>query len=168
MSYLLKKISMFLFLFIIPFPYQIFIPIRRFLLRILLQEKLTGLVVADGVHIAEWRRLRLGNNVSIQNNCYLSCEGGLEIGENVSIGHGTSILTTEHSYQDHSIPIKNQPIVFKATKISNNVWIGAKATILAGITIGEGAIIGAGSVVTKNVEKNAIVAGVPAKLIKYR
>lgn len=155
-------------MFITYFPYQIWISVRRFLLRILLHDELLNLVVADGVNIADWRKLKLGNDVSIQRNCYLSCGGGLEIGDNVSIGHGSSILTSEHSYDDYNIPIKQQPIIYKPVKISNNVWIGANATILAGITIHEGAIIAAGAVVTKDVAKNAIVGGIPAKLIRYR
>lgn len=163
-----KKLAVFVFLAIMHFPFPVFIAVRRFLLRILLRDKLSKLIVAESVHISGWQKLKIGSNVSIQYNCYLSCEGGLEIGDNVSIGHGTSILSTEHSYSDHNMLIKEQPIIFKATKISDNVWIGANATILGGVTVGEGAIVGAGSVVTKNVQKNAIVGGVPAKLIKYR
>lgn len=162
------KISMFGLLFIMYLPYQWLIPLRRLFLSVLLQDRLLGLVVAEGVHITGLRKLKLGSEVSIQCNCYLSCEGGLEIGDNVSIGHGTSILTTEHSYADYDIPIKKQAIIYKATKISNNVWIGANTTILAGVTIGEGSIVAAGAVVTKNVEKKSIVGGVPAKFIKYR
>ena len=142
---------------------------RRLLLRKMLNQDLKHLVVRSGVHIYGYRRLSIGNHVSIQHNCFLSCEGGLEIGDHVSIAHGTSIMTTEHSFDDPVVAIKYQPIAQLPVKIGNNVWIGAKVTILAGVSIADGTIIAAGAVVTKSVTTpDTIVGGVPAKFIKNR
>ncbi len=78
-------------------------------------------------------------------------------------------MTTEHSFDDPDVPIRNQPIPFKPVKIGCNIWIGARVTILAGITIADRTVIGAGSVVTKSIsEPDTIVAGVPARFIKGR
>lgn len=78
-----------------------------------------------------------------------------------------SILSTEHRYDDPTVPIHQQPTTSKKVIIGNNVWIGANVTILAGTTIPDGCIIAAGAVVTKQfTEQNGIYAGCPAKLIK--
>ncbi|WP_317326667.1 acyltransferase [Turicibacter sanguinis] len=124
--------------------------------------------IAPGSYILNPEYLEIGNNVSIHPMCYIESKGGIYIGDNVSIAHNVTIMSETHIYKDINIPIKDQGMEYKKTTIESNVWIGAKATILAGNSIGEGSIIGAGSVVTKNVIQNCIVAGVPAKVIKSR
>lgn len=84
------------------------------------------------------------------------------------IAHGVTILSTTHKFVDVNVNIKDQRIEEKKTIIENNVWIGAKATILSGIRVGRGSIIGANSVVTHNVPENSVVGGVPARVIKKR
>ena len=145
------------------------IKFRSFLVQGFLSKKIENLVIRSNVYIYGYKKLCIGNDVSINNGCFLSCEGSINIGNFVSIGHNTSILSTEHSYSDSKTPIKYQPIQFLAVTIGNNVWIGANVTILAGVSIEEGTIIAAGSVVTKSiVDKNTIIGGVPAKYIKGR
>jgi acetyltransferase-like isoleucine patch superfamily enzyme len=100
--------------------------------------------------------------------CYLDATGGINIGNDVSIAHGVTIMLTTHRYDDLEIPIKDQPIEVLLTTIEENVWIGAKSTILAGIIIGTGSIVGANCVVTKMVPPNVIVAGVPNRILKIR
>ncbi|EIJ1651687.1 hypothetical protein LH909_004307 [Escherichia coli] len=73
-----------------------------------------------------------------------------------------------HGVVLNTIPMKNQPLEKKGIKIKNDVWIGAHSVILDGVTINDGAVVAAGAVVTKDVPENAIVAGVPAKILKYR
>lgn len=111
-------------------------------------------------------RMSFGSNVSIHPFCYIDATGGIEIGDNTSIAHGVSIMSTSHSYQNKEIFIKDQPVIVKRTIIGSDVWIGAKVMILAGITVEDRSIIGASSVVTKNVQSNTIVVGNPAKVIK--
>lgn len=112
--------------------------------------------------------LEIGDNVSIHPMCYIDATGGIEIGDDVSIAHAVSILSSSHNYESHDMPIKDQGCEYKKTVIGNNVWLGAKATIMYGKRIGDGAIVGANSVVTRDIDGNSIVAGSPAKVIKER
>ena len=136
-----------------------------------------------------WRRRKkynLGEHSYISHNTRIA-KGTVigkfcSIADNVSIGNGnhpyTILSTSPFCYAKNKIEVYGDIIVpesnliklpaGKPTVIGNDVWIGYGAIIMAGITIGDGAVIGAGAVVTKNVEPYSIVAGVPAKIIKYR
>jgi acetyltransferase-like isoleucine patch superfamily enzyme len=169
MSGLGGKLLYFSYFRLMPGQFSVHARLRRLVLKRLLKQDLERLVVQANVHISRYRHLKLGNDVSINHNCFLFCEGGLEIGDYVAIGHSTTILTTEHGYDDPSVPIKYQPIRQAPVKIGRNTWIGAKVTILAGVTIAEGTVIAAGAVVTRSItEPNTIVGGVPARFIKHR
>lgn len=106
--------------------------------------------------------IEIGKNVFINSGCCFQDQGGIEIGDNVLIGQQVVIVTLNHDMN----PTKRQNMLPSPVKIGNDVWIGAKAMILPGITIGNGAVIAAGAVVTKDVPENTVVAGVPAKTIK--
>ena len=148
---------------------MVFVALRRRLLNVMLKRKHRGLMVFPNVHIENWRKLQIGDYVSLNRGCNLSCAGGLKIGNYVSIAHGTSIITAEHGYEDQDTPINMQPVSLEPVVIGSNVWIGAQVCILAGVTISDGSIVGAGSVVTKSIpDENTIVAGVPARKIKSR
>ena len=112
--------------------------------------------------------ISVGNNVSINPMCYIQGCGGIKIGNDVSIGHHVTIMSADHIYDDLDIPIKDQGCQFKEVVIEDGVWIGAKATILMGVRIGQGAIIAAGAVVTHDVDSFTIVGGVPARMIRSR
>jgi maltose O-acetyltransferase len=112
--------------------------------------------------------IEIGNEVVIANNCVMGGEGGLKIGNYVMIGNNVTILTSNHGYEKYDIPMLRQSIECKPTKINDDVWIGANSVILPGVLIGQGAIIGAGSIVTKDIEPYSIVAGNPARIIKKR
>ncbi|MPM96497.1 putative acetyltransferase [bioreactor metagenome] len=124
--------------------------------------------IYPSVYLLSPEKIIIGDNVSIHPMCYLDATGGIVIGNDVSIAHGASIMSTTHRYENINIPIKDQGIVLSKTIIKNNVWIGAKTTILSGILIESGSIIAANAVVTKGVLRNTIVAGIPAKKIKGR
>lgn len=109
------------------------------------------------------RKVSIGKGSIINQNCLLYVTGGLIIGEGVSISAGVWLVTGSHDISDPQFPAFFRPIV-----IGNHVWIGMRATILAGVTIGEGAVIMAGAVVSRDVPPYAIVGGVPAKVIKQR
>lgn len=111
----------------------------------------------------------LGKNSSIAQNCSISGEKvGVFIGENVMIAPGVVIVAFNHGFSRLDIPMLNQPNIEKPVHIGNDVWIGANSTITCGVTIGEGCIIGANSMVNKDVAPYSIIGGVPAKLIKSR
>lgn len=124
--------------------------------------------IKEGVYLYNIDRLSIGNNVSIWPMTYIDAYGGIEIGNDVSIAHGCSILSFEHIFAEQDIPIKDQGLRTKPVKIENDIWIGAKVTVLGGSTIRTGCVIGAGSVVTKDTDEKSVYVGVPAKKIKNR
>jgi len=142
--------------------------IRYILLKSILRKCGDNVSIHSNVYLLNIDRLNLGNNVSIHPMCYIDATGFIEIGNNVSIAHMVTIMSTEHSYNNSEIPIKYQDVIKQKTIIADNVWVGAKSTILSGVSIDEGSIVAAGAVVTKDVIKNVIVGGVPAKIIKER
>ncbi len=112
------------------------------------------------------KRVKIGDHVFINKGTTI--EGEVEIGNFIKIGQNVLITAKNHTYTDYTKPISMQGFTEKKVVIGDDVWIGSQAVILPGVHIGRGAIIGANAVVTKNVEMYAIVAGVPAKTIKYR
>ena len=103
-----------------------------------------------------------GENVFINTGCRFQDHGWLTIGDNCLIGHNLVMATLNHDLSPaNRANITPAPIV-----LERNVWVGANATILAGVTIGENAVIAAGAVVTKDVPANTVVGGVPAKVIR--
>lgn len=113
------------------------------------------------------RRCSIGNNSGIGINAKLV--GPVEIGDNVMMGPDVVILTRNHKIDDINLPMNQQGgDIEKKVVIKSDVWIGTRAILLPGITIGQGAVIGAGAVVTKNVPEYAIVGGCPARIIRYR
>jgi acetyltransferase-like isoleucine patch superfamily enzyme len=108
------------------------------------------------------KNLILGKRVFINSGCKFQDQGGLTIGDDVLIGHNVVIATLNHAFSpEHRGDLEPQPV-----RIGNQVWVGANATILPGVTIGDGAIVAAGAVVTKDVAPRTVVGGVPAKVIK--
>lgn len=124
--------------------------------------------IHPGAYLLSPEGLTLGSNVSIHPMCYIDASGGISIGSDVSIAHGVTILSTTHTFSERKLPIKYQPVRSLKTRIENGVWIGAKATVLGGVTIGEGAIIGAGAVVTSDIPPFAVAVGVPARISSER
>lgn len=108
------------------------------------------------------QNVTVGKNVFINSGCCFQDQGGIEIGNNVLIGQQVVIATLNHDLS----PEKRANMIPAPVRIGNGVWIGAHATILPGVTIGNGAVVAAGAVVTKDVPENTVVGGVPAKIIK--
>lgn len=115
-----------------------------------------------------------GGSVLISKNTFIGeyviiyGHGGVEIGSNTLIAMHTCILSSNHTIPSKNEKIRYNPDILLPTKIGSDVWVGANCTILGGVNIGDGAVIGAGSVVTKDVPPYAIVVGNPAKVIKDR
>lgn len=105
----------------------------------------------------------IGGGAIINRGCFLQTFGGLIIGENASISSGVSLITGTHDINAPDIAEVIKPI-----EIGHHVWIGINAIVLGGVTIGEGAIICAGSVVRSSVRPNAVVDGVPGKVVGRR
>jgi len=108
------------------------------------------------------KNITVGKNVFINACCKFQDQAGITIDDGTFIGHNVTVATINHDLNP-----ENRIAMFpKPVKIGKNVWIASDCTILPGITIEDGAVIGAGSVVTKDVEKNTVVAGNPARVIK--
>lgn len=109
------------------------------------------------------KNITVGKEVFINSCCHFQDQGGIVIGDNVLIGHNVTLATLNHDEN----PERRQSIHPAPIEIGKNVWIGSNVTILQGIKIGDGAIVGAGSVVTRDVPANCIVAGNPARMLRY-
>jgi acetyltransferase-like isoleucine patch superfamily enzyme len=143
--------------------------IKSYYLRFVFGSKVGKRVVFyPGVWVFTGRNLQLGDDVDLARGVLLTTDGGVSIGARTLVGYGTHILSS-----NHKIPIMPEKIFYsghekKSFEIAEDVWIGAGCVILPGVTIGHSSVIAAGSVVTKDVPAEVIVAGVPARIIKER
>ena len=108
------------------------------------------------------KNIHIGKNVFINMGCKFQDQGGIFIGDGALIGHNVVLATLNHAIS----PGDRATMIPAPIHIGRHVWIGANATVLPGVTIGEGAIVAAGAVVTKDVPKNTMVGGVPARVIR--
>ena len=141
-----------------------FYVIRAFFIRHTIYKLGNEVFFSMGVEIRKGHNIIVGNNTIVNKKVLLDGRGGkVEIGNNVDIAQEVNIWTLSHDPNSDSHGTVGRPVT-----IDDYVWIGARATILPGVTIGRGAVIGTGSIVTKNVAPMAIVAGVPARQIGVR
>ena len=125
-------------------------------------------VFYPGVWIAPGRDLTIGDDVDLALDVLITTGGGVRIGDRTLVGYRTQILSANHVIPEGQARIFGAGHAGKPISIGNDVWIGANCLILPGVTIGEGAVVAAGSVVTKPVEPFTIVAGCPARPIRKR
>lgn len=110
----------------------------------------------------------IGNNSLVGARSRIFCDGQVVLGDNILIGPELIIYTADHNFKDKNRLIVNQGTTISPVTIGNDVYIGARVTILPGVNIGDGAVIGAGAVVTKDIPSYAIAVGIPAKVVAYR
>lgn len=146
-------------------PGQIGVKIRH---RLLPSKLGQGVSIWENVHIDHPSRLTVGEKTSINRGCILNCSGHLSIGSNVLIGPNVTVYTQNHNYKHRQTLINEQGYDQKKVVIESDVWIASNAVILPGVTIAEGCVIGASSVVTKSTEPYGVYAGTPAKLLFRR
>jgi acetyltransferase-like isoleucine patch superfamily enzyme len=120
------------------------------------------------ISTSEKGRIFIGNNVYLGEYSVLTSNEEIEIGDNVLISPHNDIVDFNHIYQDPTKPVNEQGVIAKKITIEEDVWIGSGCKILMGVTIGKGAVVGAGSIVTKDVSPCHVVVGNPAKTIKVR
>ena len=135
--------------------------IARILSKII-DKEIQDVSIFTPIHINYGRHITIGKNVFINFNCTFLALGGITIEDDVLIGPNVSLITETHPLD----PQQRQGLIVKPVHIRKNAWIGANATILAGVTVGENSVVAAGAVVSKDVPDNTIVGGVPAKVIK--
>jgi acetyltransferase-like isoleucine patch superfamily enzyme len=112
--------------------------------------------------------LTMGDNSNIGPYNYIGCSGKITIGNNVMLAPRVSIYAENHVFDHPELLIRDQGVEKKEVIIEDDCWIAANSIILAGVTIGQGSVVAAGSVVKENVPAYSVVAGVPAKFIKSR
>lgn len=117
-------------------------------------------------HICFPGDLEIGDDSTIGTYVHMWCLGGISIGKRVMIGSHTAITSITHDYTETDM--RFAPTIRKPVVIEDDAWIGTHSVILPGITVGEGAVIGANSVVTKDVKPYSIVIGSPARHLKFR
>lgn len=117
--------------------------------------------VMPPVTIVRGNSVKIGKNVVVMNNALFMAAGGITIEDNVLVAANAQLISNNHDLYDHAV------LTCKPVHLKRNCWIGAGATILPGVTVGENAVVGAGAVVTKDVEDNTVVGGNPAWTI-YR
>lgn len=155
-----------------------------------------GLRMARDVEIVSPHRLTVGDDVYLDHGAYVHCGdmewcrdaggvsigrgsyvgprcvlfgmGGLEIGEQVMLAPGVVVSTVEHPHRDTSRPMYEQPRVYGAIVIEDDVYVGSNAVVTPGVRIGRGAVVGAGAVVTRDVAPYTLVMGVPAREVSRR
>lgn len=143
------------------FPSQGF---RKFVLRHLFGADIApSAILYGGFEIRSPRKLKIGENTVIGHRATLDARGGLTIGKNVNLSSEVMIWTAQHDYRDPMFGTGFEPVI-----IGDYVWLGPRCIILPGVTVGEGAVVAAGAVVTKNVEPYTLVGGVPAQKIADR
>lgn len=110
----------------------------------------------------------IGDETWIGQQCFLHSAGGITIGRRVGIGPGVRMITSVHAEAGRQVPVLFSPVETAPIVIEDDADIGVGAIVLPGVTIGRGAIVGAGAVVTRSVPPYAVVAGVPARVLRYR
>ena len=139
-------------------------PLRKVLAKMTFRYVGNKVCLLRNLDIRKPKNIEVGNDVVINKSVLLDGRGGvLKIGNHVDIAQESVLWTL-----GHDVDGANHDAMGKNTIISDYVWIGARSTIMPGVIVGRGAVIGTCSVVTKDVPENAIVAGVPAKVIGYR
>ncbi|MBR1871098.1 MAG: sugar O-acetyltransferase [Kiritimatiellae bacterium] len=136
--------------------------IRELMARLTEREIDETFAMFPSFHTDCGKNIRFGKRVFINAGCQFQDQGGIEIGDDVLIGPQTIIATLNHDPD----PEKRGGMIPKRVKICDKVWLGARVTVCPGVTIGEGSIVGAGAVVTKDVPPRTVAAGVPAKVVK--
>lgn len=104
----------------------------------------------------------------MQSFDYIDGNGGVVIGDNMLLDLHCSVCSANHSFDREDLPIAKQPLQYDKVILENDIWIGSHVVILAGVHVGVGAVIAAGSVVTKGVTAYSIVAGIPARKVRER
>ena len=141
---------------------------RSFVCRKIFQKCGANVTVHRGAYFGSGRKLSIGANSNLGVNSFINARGGISLGENVLMGPDVMILTGMHNFRNINVPIQEQPMDYAPVLIGNDVWLGARVVVLPGKTIGDGCVIGANSVVSKDIPAYSVAAGAPIKIIKSR
>jgi maltose O-acetyltransferase len=148
-------------------PYNVGASIRGAVLRRMCRFG-PGARIAEHVHLVAPWLLTIEAGAGVSPGAILDCRGGLRIGRDAMIGIQAVILTSSHGHDRTDLPMRLQGMRFAPVDIGCDVWLGARVIVLPGVTVGDGAIVGAGAVVTRDVPPYCVAAGVPATVLRER
>lgn len=149
-------------------PVSIGSPLRRGILRSFGAAVGSGTLIGSGVRVAGPRGLAIGSRVTISRGALADARGGLVIEDGALVGFESILLSWTHRFDDPTTAILEQGFEGGPTRVGRSCWLGARSILLPGVTVGEEAIVGAASVVTRDVGRSVIVAGNPARPIRDR
>lgn len=171
-------------------PTEIGIKLRYLVYKPLFKSNKGNFRIDSGVTISSFKNIDIGKNIRFEKNSYVyAINANVKLGDNFFLGNNSQIsasrediyignncmiapycilVSDNHRFDNSAIPIMQQGYIKGKIVIEDDVWIGSHSVILKDVTIGKGSVIGAGSVVTKNVKPHSIVGGVPATLIRMR
>ena len=142
--------------------------VRHVLYKLVFKKIKSFARVYPGVYFTHTYGIEVGHRFSVNSGAILDGRGGITIGDDVMIGPHTAIYSSGHNFSQPDLPMTSLDHIMKPVVIKDDVWIGAHVCIPGGITIGRGAVVAAGAVVTKDVEDYTIVSGVPAQVTGNR
>ncbi len=120
-------------------------------------------VIKDRVHIGASRaRIQIGSNCFVGNNVWIGGTGDIAIGENCMLGSNTVVISSNHDFSVISVPYHLGKEIAAPIRIGSDVWVGANCVILPGVTVGDGAVVGAGAIVTRDIPSGTLAVGNPA------
>ena len=141
---------------------------RNWVARMFFKEKRGMSWIQHHVTFVHSDRIRVGKNLGINSGTYINAIGGIEFGDYVLIGSNVTISSGKHPLVGSEPPIFARPSEPLPIIIGDDVWIGAGAVIVPGVTLAKGTVVGANSVITKSTEPYSVMAGVPARLLRKR
>jgi acetyltransferase-like isoleucine patch superfamily enzyme len=166
-SVILHGLYLFLYGFVKYLPFPLTNLLRYAVLR-LFSSRISTTYISEAVHIWFPWNVSIGINSSVNQGVIIDGFAGVTIGDDVRIASNVIINTADHAFENKEIPIRMQGYVCAPVTIEDDVWIGAQAIINKGVKIGKGAVIGAGSVVTKDVPPYMVAVGNPCRVLKAR
>lgn len=148
--------------------YKILLLVKKYFLSAVGAKIGRGVVIYPGVWITPGRNLVIDDEVDLARDVIITTSGGVSIGKRTLVGYRSQILSANHRITQKGIPFPVSGDVYKPVIIGADVWIGANCVITPGVTLGDGVVVAAGSVVTHDFAAFSIIGGVPAKVIKMR
>ncbi|MDR7295810.1 maltose O-acetyltransferase [Pelomonas aquatica] len=142
--------------------------LRVALLRRLVRSCGQGVNVLPGAYVGYPHNLSIGDNTGIGLNCYLSCADRVTLGSRVLMGPEVMIFTSNHVWNPELMTYFKQGETTAPVEILDDAWVGARSILLPGVTVGRGCTVAAGSVVVESTPDFSVVAGVPARVLKFK
>ncbi len=162
---MLKKIKYRLLMFLLHFPSLRY---KKWMYVILgVNNASESCFIGNPKVVGQYRYIHVHKNTEIERNCFFLAKDVIEIGENTTLAYGVTILTGADPNGPHNKLSKLYPPLKAPVIIGDDCWIGANSTILPGVTIGDNVVVAAGSIVTKDIPSNVMVAGNPAVIKKH-